>query len=90
MCYTAVYNIAVFELNQKTGILGRAIMHGLEFIATAICAVLATSHALSTSFPSSTMGLLLSLPLAGGLGTIASSCLAGIAFCFTSTAGEFH
>ncbi|KAJ7903625.1 serine incorporator/TMS membrane protein [Mycena olivaceomarginata] len=34
------------------------------------------------------MGLLLSLPLAGGLGTVASSCLAGIAFCFTSTAAS--
>jgi len=35
-----------------------------------------------------TMGLLLSLPLAGGLGTVATSCLAGLAFCFTSTAGQ--
>ncbi|KAF7975713.1 hypothetical protein HWV62_8671 [Athelia sp. TMB] len=34
------------------------------------------------------MGLLLSLPLAGGLGTIATSCFAGIAFCFTSTAAS--
>ena len=34
------------------------------------------------------MGLLLSLPLAGGLSTIATSCLAGLAFCFTSTAGQ--
>ncbi|KAJ7931404.1 serine incorporator/TMS membrane protein [Mycena leptocephala] len=32
------------------------------------------------------MGLLLSLPLAGGLGTVATSCFAGLAFCFTSTA----
>ncbi|KXN88468.1 Membrane protein TMS1 [Leucoagaricus sp. SymC.cos] len=31
------------------------------------------------------MGLLLSLPIAGPLGTIASSCLAGAAFCCTST-----
>jgi len=35
------------------------------------------------------MGLLLSLPFAGVLGTIGSSCLAGLAFCFTSTAGVF-
>jgi hypothetical protein len=34
------------------------------------------------------MGLLLSLPLAGGLGTIATSCFAGIAFCFTSAAAS--
>ncbi|KAJ8509153.1 hypothetical protein ONZ45_g8668 [Pleurotus djamor] len=34
------------------------------------------------------MGLLLSLPLAGPLGTIASSCLAGFAFCCTSTAAS--
>ncbi|KAJ7494596.1 serine incorporator/TMS membrane protein [Mycena galericulata] len=34
------------------------------------------------------MGLLLSLPLAGGLGTVATSCFAGIAFCFTSTAAS--
>jgi hypothetical protein len=34
------------------------------------------------------MGLLLSLPLAGVMGTVASSCLAGLAFCFTSTAGR--
>ncbi|THU96337.1 TMS membrane protein/tumor differentially expressed protein [Dendrothele bispora CBS 962.96] len=34
------------------------------------------------------MGLLLSLPLAGGLGTIATSCLGGLAFCFTSTAAS--
>ncbi|RDB31006.1 Membrane protein TMS1 [Hypsizygus marmoreus] len=34
------------------------------------------------------MGLLLSLPLAGGITTIATSCLAGIAFCFTSTAAS--
>ena len=34
------------------------------------------------------MGVLLSLPLAGGLSTIATSCLAGLAFCFTSTAGQ--
>ncbi|KAJ7637652.1 serine incorporator/TMS membrane protein [Mycena polygramma] len=34
------------------------------------------------------MGLLLSLPLAGGLGTIATSCFAGLAFCFTSTAAS--
>jgi hypothetical protein len=35
-----------------------------------------------------TMGLLLSLPLAGVLGTVGSSCLAGLAFCCTSTAGQ--
>ncbi|KAL1756805.1 serine incorporator/TMS membrane protein [Schizophyllum commune] len=34
------------------------------------------------------MGLLLSLPLAGTLGSIATSCLAGLAFCFTSTAAS--
>ncbi|KAI5995762.1 serine incorporator/TMS membrane protein [Pisolithus orientalis] len=34
------------------------------------------------------MGLLFSLPLAGPLGTIASSCLGGLAFCFTSTAAS--
>ena len=34
-----------------------------------------------------TMGLLLSLPLAGGLASIATSCLAGLAFFCTSTAG---
>ncbi|KAH8980874.1 serine incorporator/TMS membrane protein [Lactarius akahatsu] len=34
------------------------------------------------------MGLLLSLPLTGVLGTVASSCLAGLAFCFTSTAAS--
>ncbi|KAG7092273.1 hypothetical protein E1B28_008635 [Marasmius oreades] len=34
------------------------------------------------------MGLLLSLPLVGGLGTIASSCVAGAAFCFTSHAAS--
>ncbi|KAF7327592.1 hypothetical protein MKEN_00338400 [Mycena kentingensis (nom. inval.)] len=34
------------------------------------------------------MGLLLSLPLAGGLSTVATSCFAGIAFCFTSTAAS--
>ena len=34
------------------------------------------------------MGLLLSLPIAGGLSTIASSCLAGAAFCCTSTAAS--
>lgn len=33
------------------------------------------------------MGLLLSLPFTGVLGTVGSSCLAGLAFCFTSTAG---
>lgn len=33
------------------------------------------------------MGILFSLPLAGSLGTIATSCLGGLAFCFTSTAG---
>jgi len=36
------------------------------------------------------MGVLLSLPLAGGLTTIGSSCLAGLAFCCTSTAGSFR
>ena len=35
-----------------------------------------------------TMGLLLSLPLAGVFGTIGSSCLAGLAFFCTSTAGK--
>ncbi len=39
-------------------------------------------------FVSPTMGLLLSFPLAGVFGTVASSCLAGLAFCFTSTAGQ--
>ncbi|KAF8150591.1 serine incorporator/TMS membrane protein [Crassisporium funariophilum] len=34
------------------------------------------------------MGLLLSLPLAGGLTSVAGSCLAGLAFCFTSTAAS--
>lgn len=34
------------------------------------------------------MGLLLSLPFTGVLGTVASSCLAGFAFCFTSTAAS--
>ncbi|KAH9944978.1 serine incorporator/TMS membrane protein [Epithele typhae] len=34
------------------------------------------------------MGLLLSLPLAGVFGTVGSSCLAGLAFCFTSTAAS--
>ncbi|KAH7915652.1 serine incorporator/TMS membrane protein [Hygrophoropsis aurantiaca] len=34
------------------------------------------------------MGLLFSIPLAGTLGTIASSALAGVAFCFTSTAAS--
>ncbi|KAI5997898.1 serine incorporator/TMS membrane protein, partial [Pisolithus albus] len=34
------------------------------------------------------MGLLFSLPLAGSLGTIATSCLGGLAFCFTSTAAS--
>ncbi|KAF8622553.1 hypothetical protein AX15_006906 [Amanita polypyramis BW_CC] len=34
------------------------------------------------------MGLLLSLPLASGLSSIATSCLAGLAFCFTSTAAS--
>ncbi|EIW84089.1 TMS membrane protein tumor differentially expressed protein [Coniophora puteana RWD-64-598 SS2] len=34
------------------------------------------------------MGLLLSIPLAGSIGTIATSCLAGVAFCFTSTAAS--
>ena len=36
------------------------------------------------------MGALLSIPLAGGLTTIGSSCLAGLAFCFTSTAGTLY
>jgi hypothetical protein len=35
------------------------------------------------------MGILFSIPLAGTLGTIAASCLGGLAFCFTSTAGQF-
>ncbi|EJD53006.1 TMS membrane protein/tumor differentially expressed protein [Auricularia subglabra TFB-10046 SS5] len=34
------------------------------------------------------MGMLLSLPLAGVFGTVASSCLAGLVFCFTSTAAS--
>ncbi|TFK70313.1 TMS membrane protein/tumor differentially expressed protein [Pluteus cervinus] len=34
------------------------------------------------------MGLLLSLPLAGTLGTLATSCLGGLAFCFTSHAAS--
>lgn len=34
-----------------------------------------------------TMGILFSIPLAGTLGTIATSCIGGLAFCFTSTAG---
>ncbi|TFK21187.1 TMS membrane protein/tumor differentially expressed protein [Coprinopsis marcescibilis] len=34
------------------------------------------------------MGLLMSLPIAGGLSTIATSCLAGAAFCCTSTAAS--
>lgn len=34
------------------------------------------------------MGLLLSLPFAGALGTVGTSCLAGLAFCFTSTAAS--
>ncbi|KAK7690729.1 hypothetical protein QCA50_005828 [Cerrena zonata] len=34
------------------------------------------------------MGVLLSIPLAGVFGTVASSCLAGLAFCFTSTAAS--
>ncbi|KLO17246.1 TMS membrane protein tumor differentially expressed protein [Schizopora paradoxa] len=34
------------------------------------------------------MGALLSIPLAGGLTTIGTSCLAGLAFCFTSTAAS--
>ncbi|KAI0760959.1 serine incorporator/TMS membrane protein [Trametes elegans] len=34
------------------------------------------------------MGVLLSLPLAGVFGTIGSSCVAGLAFCFTSTAAS--
>ncbi|KZV65517.1 TMS membrane protein/tumor differentially expressed protein [Peniophora sp. CONT] len=34
------------------------------------------------------MGLLFSIPLAGVLGTVGSSCLAGLAFCFTSTAAS--
>ncbi|KAI5122556.1 hypothetical protein M0805_005283 [Coniferiporia weirii] len=34
------------------------------------------------------MGALISIPLAGGLATIGTSCLAGLAFCFTSTAAS--
>ncbi|KAF9007647.1 TMS membrane protein tumor differentially expressed protein [Cyathus striatus] len=34
------------------------------------------------------MGLLMSLPLAGGLMSVATSCVAGLAFCFTSTAAS--
>ncbi|EPQ54350.1 TMS membrane protein/tumor differentially expressed protein [Gloeophyllum trabeum ATCC 11539] len=34
------------------------------------------------------MGLLLSLPLTGVLGSVATSCIAGLAFCFTSTAAS--
>jgi len=36
------------------------------------------------------MGALLSIPIAGSLGSIATSVLAGCAFCFTSSAGEEH
>ena len=35
------------------------------------------------------MGILFSIPLAGTLGTIATSCIGGLAFCCTSTAGQF-
>ena len=38
---------------------------------------------------STTMGLLMSLPIAGGLSSIATSCIAGLAFCCTSTAGIY-
>ncbi|KAL6302514.1 TMS membrane protein/tumor differentially expressed protein [Sparassis latifolia] len=34
------------------------------------------------------MGVFFSVPLAGVFGTVASSCLAGLAFCFTSTAAS--
>ena len=34
------------------------------------------------------MGALLSIPIAGSLGSVATSALAGCAFCFTSSAGE--
>ncbi|KAG8687975.1 hypothetical protein FRC09_013177 [Ceratobasidium sp. 395] len=34
------------------------------------------------------MGALLTLPMAGLFGTVGSSCLAGVAFCFTSTAAS--
>lgn len=34
------------------------------------------------------MGALLSIPIAGSLGSVATSALAGCAFCFTSNAGE--
>ncbi|KAF9485256.1 TMS membrane protein/tumor differentially expressed protein [Pholiota conissans] len=34
------------------------------------------------------MGLLMSLPIAGGLSSIATSCIAGLAFCCTSTAAS--
>ncbi|KZT07751.1 TMS membrane protein/tumor differentially expressed protein [Laetiporus sulphureus 93-53] len=34
------------------------------------------------------MGILFSIPLAGVFGTVASSCIAGLAFCFTSTAAS--
>ncbi|KAH9949901.1 serine incorporator/TMS membrane protein [Amylocystis lapponica] len=34
------------------------------------------------------MGILFSIPLAGVAGTVASSCIAGLAFCFTSTAAS--
>jgi hypothetical protein len=33
------------------------------------------------------MGVLLSLPLAGVFGTVGTSCIAGLTFCCTSTAG---
>ena len=39
-------------------------------------------------FGTCTMGALLTIPFAGVFGTVASSCLAGLAFCFTSTAGQ--
>lgn len=43
-----------------------------------------------TCSPSLTMGILFSIPIAGALGTIASSCLAGLAFFCTSKAGKLH
>lgn len=43
----------------------------------------------ATTLITPTMGLLFSLPFAGVLGTVGSSCIAGLAFCFTSTAGLY-
>jgi hypothetical protein len=48
----------------------------------------ATNTILVSFLTSTTMGLLLSLPIAGGLSSIATSCFAGLAFFCTSTAGS--